>query len=296
MKDVSIIIPTFNRPDDLFSVLPFYFSQKDILEIIIVDDGSSLSYIKVIDQYGNYSDVRLVYHKNNFNMGAGACRNIGLALAQGDYILWGEDDAYLSDNYVEVLKSKILNKEFVFGSIYYGVHPDMNELDKHDIIRRQQIAKRKLFDYNLLEGYYRVISLHDIIVPWGHALFLVKKEAYSDVHYFEGYKINGYREETDAQVQMTINGYTAVYTSDTCCFHFPAKNNNGGQHSSKLLKYEFYKIINNSIFIKRHYGFLRSKYNIKHTRFVIELNFFLHVCSHLWNRVFQRIKRVLSTI
>ena len=42
-------------------------------------------------------------------MGAAACRNIGLVKASGDFILWGEDDAFLREDYTSVLLKKIKN-------------------------------------------------------------------------------------------------------------------------------------------------------------------------------------------
>jgi glycosyltransferase involved in cell wall biosynthesis len=294
MNDVSIIIPTFNRPDDLACVLPYYINQNEVLEIIIVDDGSDLSYEKVISKYRNPNGISIVYHKNEHNLGAGASRNVGLNLAVGKYILWGEDDAFIADDYVSTLKSKIYDKEIVLGSIYYGIHPTMSESERQSIIQMQQKSGKALFDYKLMEGYYRLKTDEDIRIPWGHALLMAKKEAYDNVAYYEGYKVNGYREETDAQIQMAEHGYNIIYTSDTCCYHFPAHNSSGGQHSSKILKFEFYKIINNNIFLDRHYSFLHTEYPFTQSKLFYKFRFAYHILSSLSKRALNKLQRIIG--
>lgn len=294
MKDVSIIIPTYNRPDDLACVLPYYLCQKDILEIIIVDDCSKLSYNNVIEKYKNETAVQIIYHRNDKNLGAAGGRNVGLSLAKGDFVLWGEDDAYLKPDYVEILKNKINGHKILFGSIFYGIHPDMDDKQKINLVEAQKNSPKPLFDYNLLEGYYRLDTTEDTMVPWGHALLLAPKEAYKNVRYFEDYKVNGYREETDAQVQMTKNGYDIIYTSDTCCYHFPALNKNGGQHSSKMLKYELYKVINNNIFISRHYSFLKYRYHMKNSETKTKCIYIYAVVRSLFFRAEGKIKRIFK--
>ncbi|BDZ81828.1 glycosyltransferase family 2 protein [Claveliimonas bilis] len=293
MRDVSIIIPSYNRPDDLEIVLPFYFVQDDVKEIIIIDDGSSKSYERIVEKYENFrkGEVKFIYYKNPCNSGAGASRNKGLELATGEYILWGEDDAFLAPEYVKVLKSKISSDKLVFGSIYYGIHPTMLDSEKKEIIKVQQNSKRLLFDYDLLEGYYRIINSEDVLVPWGHALLMVRKDAYANVKYFEGYAVNGYREETDAQIQIVKAGYSAIYTSDTCCYHFPAKNSNGGQHSANFFVFEFYKIKNNNIFLRRHYAFLRKHFGLKKTLFGMECVFVFNEVKLCVVKVINKLKR-----
>ena len=295
MRDVSIIIPTYNRPDDIASVLPYYLSQDDVLEIIIIDDGSSLSYENVIAKFSKDKTISIVYHKNRINMGAAASRNKGLELSRGTYVLWGEDDAYLSSNYVKTLKSKIQNNNLIaFGSIFYGIHPSMSETERQAIIAKQLASSNKLFNYELLEGYYRLNTGKDIFVPWAHALLLANKNAYNNVTYYEGYKVNGYREETDAQVQMTKNGYKILYTPDTCCYHFPARNEKGGQHSSSVLRYEFYKILNNNIFLNRHYSFLAKEYNLQCPKGCLKWKFAMNTIHSLVNRLINKCRRHLG--
>ena len=97
-------------------VLPSYFLQKEVQEIILIDDASERDYAELItfgQKEADKNNIKFIYYKNKINMGAAACRNIGLVKASGDFILWGEDDAFLREEYTSVLLKKIKNKEIL---------------------------------------------------------------------------------------------------------------------------------------------------------------------------------------
>ena len=78
----------------------------------------------------------------------------------------------------------------------------MNEEQKYIIIKEHEQRKRKTFDFKVFEGYYGKRNTEDIEVPYGHALILLPATAYDECKYFEGYKGNGYREESDARIHV----------------------------------------------------------------------------------------------
>lgn len=86
---VSIIIPTYNRPDTLKRAIESCISQtyKDV-EIIIVDDTRK-SQQEMID---SFEDNRIIYIHNANPQGASIARNIGISQAKGEYIAPLDDD------------------------------------------------------------------------------------------------------------------------------------------------------------------------------------------------------------
>jgi glycosyltransferase involved in cell wall biosynthesis len=85
---VSVIIPTFNRPEALIRAVNSVLNQKfQDFEIIIINDGGT----DVSESLG-FCKNRLVYLNNSANFGVAASRNLGLTIARGKYI------AYLNDN------------------------------------------------------------------------------------------------------------------------------------------------------------------------------------------------------
>ncbi len=86
---VSVIVPTYNRPhligDSIESILAQ--SIQDI-EIIVIDGSTNDSTRDTID---NISDPRIRY-KRIENRSAASSRNVGLSMAQGEFIAFNDDD------------------------------------------------------------------------------------------------------------------------------------------------------------------------------------------------------------
>jgi glycosyltransferase involved in cell wall biosynthesis len=87
---VSIIMPAYNTEKFIGASIESVLNQtyKDF-ELIIVDDGSEDSTASIVKHYG---DSRIVYFKNDANLGLAGARNIGLSLAKGEYIAWLDSD------------------------------------------------------------------------------------------------------------------------------------------------------------------------------------------------------------
>lgn len=88
---VSVIIPTFNRPELLKRSVASVLAQTyQDLEVIIVDDGDKIHAREVAQ---SFHDPRIVYIENDPpKRGGGASRNIGIAHARGIWIAFQDDD------------------------------------------------------------------------------------------------------------------------------------------------------------------------------------------------------------
>ena len=298
VNDITIVIPTFNRPNILHKVIGSYLSQKYVAKLIIIDDGSQLSYGKIIyniNYWEKMYNVGILYKKNNKNLGAPATRNLALQYVTTKYIFWGEDDAFLSKRYLEVLHEKVEKKEKTAfcGRIFYGISPEMTVADKLHLIHKQSHLNKPIFNYKLLEGYYRKYAPEDICIPFGHALMLIPQKAYQNVRYYEAYKINGYREESDAQVAMLKYGYKIYYTSLVNCYHFPNFKDHGGQHTRCQLIQEVYKIINNSIFLDRNYETLKTFFILEQSKSVMKIVYAYYIFIISFRKVIKKIRRMI---
>lgn len=92
-----MIIPVYNKEKYLRQCLDSVLSQDlEAFEIIAVDDGSTDSSGKILDEY-TFTDLRLkVIHQKNAS--CGFARNAGLELAKGEYILFLDSDDFLHKN------------------------------------------------------------------------------------------------------------------------------------------------------------------------------------------------------
>ena len=95
-NSVSIIIPVFNRPEELERAVTSVLNQtfRDF-ELIIIDDASTRSIGTVLDKF---NDSRIILTRNSKNCGVSYSRNRGIMMARHDNIaLLDSDDEWLPD-------------------------------------------------------------------------------------------------------------------------------------------------------------------------------------------------------
>ena len=96
MKNIilSIIIPAYNTSDYLKKCIDsLLFQTLQKIEVIVVDDGSTNDLTSIIDSYGNKEN--LIYIRNEYSVGPGAARNIGLCRAKGKFIAFCDSDDWV---------------------------------------------------------------------------------------------------------------------------------------------------------------------------------------------------------
>ena len=82
---VSVIVPFYNAAPWLERCLESLLAQHLCeLEIILVDDASTDSSPKIAGRYAGCYPDRIRYLRQESNMGPGAARNAGIALARGE--------------------------------------------------------------------------------------------------------------------------------------------------------------------------------------------------------------------
>ena len=113
---LSLIIPVFNRPDEIDELLESLSKQifDEDYEIVIVEDGSSVDCKSVLSKYQNLN-ISYFYKPNS---GPGDSRNFGMKNAKGDYFIILDSDCILPNDYLHQVK-KSLESDYVdcFGGV-----------------------------------------------------------------------------------------------------------------------------------------------------------------------------------
>ena len=101
----SIIVPVFNRPDEVDELLQSLVGQtlKDF-EVVIVEDGSQKPCKDVCDKYTDRLDVKY-FMKNN--SGPGQSRNYGAERANGEYLIVLDSDVVLPEGYLKAVDDEL---------------------------------------------------------------------------------------------------------------------------------------------------------------------------------------------
>ena len=96
-KSISVIIPAYNIEDLLEKCVASVASQdypKELLQIIVVDDGSTDGTPHIADELARkYSNVQVIHKENG---GSSSARNVGIEAATGDYLGFVDSDDYIS--------------------------------------------------------------------------------------------------------------------------------------------------------------------------------------------------------
>lgn len=114
MRFYSLIIPVYNRPNEIDELLNSLTQQKFTnFEIIIIEDGSHLPCKSIIDTYSSKLGISYYFKEN---AGQGFARNYGFERAKGDYFIVFDSDCLIPSTYLETVDNAISsNKLDAFG-------------------------------------------------------------------------------------------------------------------------------------------------------------------------------------
>lgn len=104
----SIIVPVYNRPDEIADLLSSLAAQTDKgFETVIVEDGSTIPCRRQCEEFRESANVQ--YHFKG-NEGRSIARNHGMDNASGDYFIFVDSDCILPPDYISNLRKALENK------------------------------------------------------------------------------------------------------------------------------------------------------------------------------------------
>jgi len=140
MTKVTVIIPVYNSSKYLNRMFESVLNQtfKDF-EVICINDKSTDNSLEIIEEFAK-NDNRIKVINNEKNLGAALTRNVGINIAQGEFIYFLDADDYIDEKYLEgmvniierencdiVLNLSIIS-EGTKGSTHYK-HPSMPKIN-----------------------------------------------------------------------------------------------------------------------------------------------------------------------
>lgn len=103
MVKYSVIVPVFNRPDEMDELLKSLKKQSySNFEIIIIEDGSTETCDEIAKLYSNELDIKYYYKDNS---GPGDSRNTGMTMASGQYFIFFDSDCIIPPRYFEIVEN-----------------------------------------------------------------------------------------------------------------------------------------------------------------------------------------------
>jgi glycosyltransferase involved in cell wall biosynthesis len=246
--EISLVLPTFNRADALRRNLGVMLALEGVDEVVVVNDGSTDDTVAVCAQFVD-ERLKLVSHPRN--RGVAAARNTGVDASSGSWVLFGEDDCRFPGDYATVLRAEAERHvgDIIGAPLFY--------LDGTDEDVAAQVARMPRTSRMPTMENSEAFPEHTIEIPFLPARVLVRRAVFDRVRFYEGYSHNGYREETDFFVQAARDGFRCLLTPETYCYQLDAWR--GGQHHSSRVRYEYWAIVNNRRFLRRHGSWLKQE-------------------------------------
>lgn len=104
----SIIIPVYNRPDEIEELLESLCRQnyKHPYEIVIIEDGSTKTCELIIKHFVAKLNISYYFKTNS---GPGDSRNFGMRVAKGDYFIIFDSDCIIPTQYLTNVFSELGN-------------------------------------------------------------------------------------------------------------------------------------------------------------------------------------------
>ena len=164
-KKVSIVIPCYNQSQWVGEAITSCLNQTvKPIEIIVVDDGSTISLDKEIKFYHNKDIPVILLSKKNG--GLSSARNAGIKIAKGEYILTLDSDDKIASNFLErclEINDDVVStglREFGNSENYwypYPEHPKFSDFIMNNCINCCSLFKREI--WNLVGGFDEEMKL-----------------------------------------------------------------------------------------------------------------------------------------
>ena len=104
----SIIIPVFNRPDEVDELLESLTRQTYAdFEVVVVEDGSE---VRCEEEVGRYRDRLDVHYFEKPNSGPGQSRNYGAQRSRGEYLIILDSDVVLPEGYLAEVDKELTER------------------------------------------------------------------------------------------------------------------------------------------------------------------------------------------
>jgi glycosyltransferase involved in cell wall biosynthesis len=258
---ITLIVPTRNRAHTLRLVAPSYYQQEGVDEIIFVDDAGHDDTATVVAEIARLHpqvDTKLV--RNEFRIGAGGARNLGVAHAKNEYILFCDDDEYLRPGYAITCLRKL--EAYGAGAVSgRNVYMLEGETPAQAVERfGTGLRKGKPFNYLLAERVNGATQDGDITLPYTHSIILTRRSYLRDEPFDRYYaKGNGYREESDYQIRLFLRDLMIYATNDAYAVHLPPSLVRTGGQRTALWARLYWSIHYTNYFYEKYYDAYAKK-------------------------------------
>jgi len=216
---VTIVIANFNGENFLEDCLDSVFASTFTnYELIIVDDGSTDSSLKIIDKY-KLKDKRIDLIKNDKNLGAAASRNKAIKVAHGEIVVFLDNDTVTDKHWIEFILDTFHESKNV-GAVQ-ALILDFKNRDSIQMAGGKLIPETAwLVPFNQWQSYKKInknLKVREIVAI--SAALAVKREVLEKVGGFDE-KEAVTTEDLDFCWRIWLSGYKILLSPKALVYHY----------------------------------------------------------------------------
>ena len=204
MPYFSVIIPVYNRPDEVRELLESLSKQtlKDF-EVLLIEDGSVNRCDTVAQEFDKDLNICYFYKENS---GRSLTRNYGMERASGEYLIFFDSDCIIPERYFEIVKAR-LEEDYVdcFGG------PDAAHTSFSNLQKAISYSMTSFFTTGGIRGGKKGMEK---FTPRTFNMGF-SKEVYKRVGGFK----DMFGEDIDLSLRIQKAGFHTVLIRDACVYH-----------------------------------------------------------------------------
>lgn len=201
----SIIIPVYNRPDEVDELLNSLSKQdfKDF-EVIVVEDGSTQTCSTIVEKYQDLEDIHYYFKPNS---GPGQARNYGAERSRGEYLIILDSDCILPEGYLKAIEHELQTAPAdAFGG------PDRAHESFSNIQKAINYSMTSFFTTGGIRGGKKKM---DKFYPRSFNMG-VRREVYQQLGGFSNMRFG---EDIDFSIRIFKGGYTCRLFPEAWVYH-----------------------------------------------------------------------------
>ncbi|MGF1638831.1 MAG: glycosyltransferase [Cyclobacteriaceae bacterium] len=201
----SVIIPVYNRPTEVDELLESLVKQNfQGLEVILIDDGSTLDSRSIADKYDARLPIRYFYKQNS---GPGSTRNYGCEVAKSDFFIFFDSDCVLPQDYFKHLVA--YQQDEIFDA--YG-GPDKADENFTTVQKAINYSMTSVFTTGGIRGQKQSVEkFHPRSFNMGLSRQVFEKT--------KGFSPMRFGEDIDLSIRIVQEGFKAVLLADCFVYH-----------------------------------------------------------------------------
>jgi glycosyltransferase involved in cell wall biosynthesis len=262
---ITIVMPTYNRMKALQAVWSSYLRQADLARIIVVDDGSTDGTRSMVEAWAKVSPVPIDVLRHSERRGQPASRRAGIAASTTDWILFGEDDVWLSESYCSTLLHEAgeLDASIIAGRIVTALVP--GEFSEDRLVDPPSAPRdyESVFDIDSMDADFSARVRQPMPAPYLHSIALIRRSLFDRLSFDTWYAGNSWREETDFYLAANSSGAKVYFTPNAVCYHLRGPICAAGGQRINRLRFEYLVWRNTRYLVAKHWQYLKNAHGVR---------------------------------